>query len=52
MGLEIIGTVGILIRAKQTGSLTEVKPVLTSLSESGFYLSQPLMREVLRLAGE
>ena len=52
MGLEIIGTVGILVRAKRGGLLAEVGPVLEKLSVSGFYLSEPLKIEVLRLAGE
>ncbi len=52
MGLKLIGTVGILIRAKRAGLLAEVRPVLRDLGKSGFYLSDALMREVLRLAGE
>ena len=52
MGLEIIGTVGILVRAKRTGLLAEVSPALQMLTTSGFYLSGPLKMEVLRLAGE
>ncbi len=52
MGLEIVGTVGLLVRAKRAGHLAEVRQVLQKLSKSGFYLSDPLMREVLRLAGE
>ena len=52
MHLRIIGTVGILVRAKRAGLLPEVAPVLQSLSASGFYLSEPLKMEVLRLAGE
>jgi len=52
MGLSLIGTVGILVRAKRDGLLPEVRPVLQMLSQSGFYLSEPLKREVLLLAGE
>ncbi len=52
MGLKLIGTVGILVRAKRSGLLAEVKPVVQALGKSGFYLSEPLTREVLRLAGE
>ncbi len=52
MGLKLIGTVGILVRAKRAGLLAEVKPVLQDLGNSGFYLSQALMKEVLLLAGE
>lgn len=52
MGLKLIGTVGILLRAKRAGLLAEVRPVLQMLSKSGFYLSEPLKAEVLRLASE
>ncbi|MCP3959708.1 MAG: DUF3368 domain-containing protein [bacterium] len=52
MGLKLIGTVGILVRAKRAGLLAEVKPVLQALDRIGFYLSEPLMKEVLRLADE
>jgi len=52
MGLKIIGTVGILIRAKRVGLLTWINPVLNELIEKGFRLSEGLKREALRLAGE
>ncbi len=52
MGMRLIGTVGILVRAKQAGLLAEVKPVLRDLGDGGFYLSEALMREVLLLARE
>lgn len=52
MEIRFIGTVGILIRAKRENLIPEVAPVLQRLSESGFYLSEPLKREVLLLAGE
>ena len=52
MGLKIIGTVGILVRAKRTGLLTWVSPVLNELVEKGFRLSEDLKREALHLAGE
>jgi predicted nucleic acid-binding protein len=52
MEIRIIGTVGILVRAKRESLLPEVAPVLRKLSESGFHLSEPLKREVLMLAGE
>jgi predicted nucleic acid-binding protein len=52
MNLKVIGTVGILIRAKRAGHLTWVSPLLNELTEKGFYLSQDLKREALRLAGE
>jgi predicted nucleic acid-binding protein len=52
MGLEIIGTVGILLRAKRAGILTWISPLLNELTAKGFRLSEDLKREALRLAGE
>ncbi len=52
MGLKLIGAVGILVKAKRAGLLPEVRPVVRELSKSGFYLSDDLKEEVLRLAGE
>lgn len=52
LGLEIIGTVGMLVRAKQREVIPEVKPLLYSLQETGFRLSENLIQEALRLAGE
>jgi uncharacterized protein len=52
MGLKIIGTVGILIRAKRAGLLPWISPLLNELTAKGFRLSEELKREVLLLAGE
>jgi predicted nucleic acid-binding protein len=52
MRLKVIGTVGILIRAKRAGILPWVSPLLNELTERGFRLSEDLKREALLLAGE
>ncbi|MCT7994229.1 DUF3368 domain-containing protein [Laspinema olomoucense] len=52
MGISMIGTVGILIKAKQAGQITELKPVLDELQRNGFYLSEALKAEAIRLVGE
>ena len=52
MGLRVIGTVGILILAKQRGILSTVKPVLQNLDDTGFYISAALKKEALRVAEE
>lgn len=52
MGLKVIGTVGVLVRAKRSGLLPWIKPVLNELTEKGFRLSDTLKREALLLAGE
>jgi predicted nucleic acid-binding protein len=52
MGLRVIGTVGILLRSKQHGHLTEITSEIEALERVGFYLTESLRREALSLAGE
>lgn len=52
MGLFFIGTVGILVRAKQKGVVSAIKPLLEALESNGFYLSEALKVEALHLVGE
>jgi predicted nucleic acid-binding protein len=50
--LTVTGTIGVLLRAKSNGVIKAVKPVLDDLIRCGFYLSDDVYREVLRLAAE
>ncbi|WP_096225113.1 DUF3368 domain-containing protein [Geobacillus sp. FJAT-46040] len=50
--LRPIGTIGILILGKKNGKITEVKSLLDTLLENGFYLSRRLYQEALLLAEE
>ncbi|MEB3340945.1 DUF3368 domain-containing protein [Okeania sp.] len=52
LGIEIIGTVGVLIKAKQLGLLDQLLPILKALESNGFYLSQSLKKEALILVNE
>lgn len=53
LGLQTMGVVGLLVRAKQQGFLAQVQPQLDALrQQSGFYLSQSLYDHGLRLADE
>src|SRR5206468_2464916 len=52
MGLKIIGTVGILLRAKQAGIILSVKPHLDALKAAGFHMTDAIYQEALRIAGE
>jgi hypothetical protein len=51
-GLTVIGTGGVLLKAKQDGWLEKVAPVLSELSKEGYRLSMPLCRRILERAGE
>jgi uncharacterized protein len=53
MGFEAIGTLGLLIRAKQANRVILVRPLVDRLrKETRFYVSDALYDEVVRLAGE
>ncbi|WP_205664704.1 DUF3368 domain-containing protein [Ammonifex thiophilus] len=52
LGVHVIGTAGILVRAKREGLLSSVKPLLEAMQQKGFRMSPALVAEVLRLAGE
>ena len=52
LGIKITGTVGVLLKAKQTGYLDLIKPVLEELIILGFYLDKTTHYTVLKLANE
>lgn len=52
MGIKIIGTVGIILLAKQKKIITHVKPILLELKNNHYFLSDTLVKNVLRLANE
>lgn len=53
LGLTPIGVLGLLVRGKQRGLVALVEPLMDQLvSELGFFISESLHAEVLRLAGE
>jgi predicted nucleic acid-binding protein len=51
-GIPVVGLAGVLLAAKQRGLLESVESVLAALSRQGYRLSDALLDEVLRLAGE
>jgi len=52
VGLEVIGTIGVLLRAKRAGLVSAVRPMLDEIQKHGFHLHTKLYEEALRLAGE
>ena len=52
LGLQPVGIVGILLRAKRAGLVSEVAPLLDALQSEGFRLGADLRCEALRLAAE
>jgi uncharacterized protein len=53
LGLNITGLLGVLLRAKRDGHITQIKPYLDKLvNEVGFRLSAALIDDALYQAGE
>jgi len=50
--IRVVGSLGVLLNAKQAGLIKAVKPYVERLSESDLYLSDALIATVLELAGE
>lgn len=51
-GIAVVGTVGVVLRAKQRGLVPAVRPVLDALVHSGFRMSDALYLGALDRAGE
>ena len=51
-GLQVWGTLKVLLETKAHGFIDKVEPFLTKLSESGMWVSAEVKQRILRLAGE
>jgi predicted nucleic acid-binding protein len=52
LGIRFTGTLGVLVKAKQTGFITAIRPCLDQLDQAGFYVKVDVREKVLSLAGE
>ncbi len=52
LGIRVLGTIGVLLRAKNHHLIPAVRPHMEALKSAGFYLSPELEQEVLRLTNE
>jgi predicted nucleic acid-binding protein len=52
LGLNIIGTLGVLLRAKQLGLIESLKLVLDEVTKTNFRISGALIQQILKDAGE
>ena len=50
--LTLTGTLGVLIKAKQEGYISEIRPLIDGLARNGIYLSKTLIDKCLEQAGE
>lgn len=49
---KFTGTAGVLLKARKKGYITEIKPLIERLREVGFYLSDRLIADILKMAEE
>jgi predicted nucleic acid-binding protein len=52
LGMRMIGTVGLLLLAKQQGKIATIRPLLDSLRHQQFRLSQKVYESVLKQVNE
>ena len=52
IGLSFKGTLGVLLEAKAAGLIDAIKPLLIQLRDNGMHLSESLVNNTLREAGE
>ena len=52
LGIPVTGTVGLIVKARQTGVIAAVRPLLDDLDAHQFRISSALRNEALRLVGE
>lgn len=52
LGLNVTGTGGVLVLAKQEGLIAEFRPLLVALRTAGLYLSDAAAGQLVELAGE
>ena len=50
--IELTGTLGTLLKAKQKGIISAIRPLLVKLKQINFRISQDLEKRILKKAGE
>ena len=52
LGLTVTGTLGVLLKAKSLKIIKEIKPILEEMLQKDFYISENLIKIVLKSANE
>lgn len=52
LGLPVLGTLGLLVRARQSGLIGQVRPLVDTLHAGGYFLAKPLVERALSSVGE
>ncbi|MEN9563340.1 MAG: hypothetical protein RIR73_1584 [Chloroflexota bacterium] len=50
--IHCVGALGVLLLAKQSGHIDEMKPFIQKFTDSSIYYSEELLKRVIELAGE
>jgi predicted nucleic acid-binding protein len=50
--IQVVGSLGVLLLAKGTGLITAITPRIDAMRSAGIYMSETVVRDALRLAGE
>ena len=52
LGLEVLGTLGLLLRAKKEGLLPAIRPLIQKMRDEGIWIKEDLIKGILIEAGE
>jgi predicted nucleic acid-binding protein len=52
LGLHVLGTLGLLVRARDAGLVEKVRPLAEALLQGGYHLARPLVEHTLAAIGE
>ena len=52
LGLHVLGTLGLLVRARDAGIVDRVRPLAEALLQGGYHLARPLVERTLAAIGE
>lgn len=52
LGIEITGTIGVIVKAKQNGVISSIKPYLDKIRKNGFHLTDEIEKQALLISGE
>ena len=52
LGIDVIGTLGLIAEAKRLGRITAVRPIIAEMQSSGYRFERALIRRMLERIGE
>lgn len=52
LNLNVTGTLGLILKAKRVGVITNIKPIFDKVQKTNFRYTDTVLKEILALAGE